>query len=62
MHALKHFKDVISKNKLEMLHGNGTIVLETVTNVLTGQLQKCIKLNVNKVLNIFKLFSSIKIL
>lgn len=36
MHALTHFKDVISKNKLEMLHGNGTIVLETVSNVLTG--------------------------
>lgn len=28
--ALKHFRDVVSKNKLEMLSGNGTIVLDTV--------------------------------
>lgn len=28
--ALKHFRDVVSKNKLEMLPGNGTIVLDTV--------------------------------
>lgn len=31
--ALKHFRDVISKNKLEMLPGNGTVVLETVTAI-----------------------------
>ncbi|XP_031332438.1 guanine nucleotide-releasing factor 2 isoform X3 [Photinus pyralis] len=28
--ALKHFRDVVSKNILEMLPGNGTIVLDTV--------------------------------
>lgn len=28
--ALKHFCDVVSKKKLEMLPGNGTIVLDTV--------------------------------
>lgn len=28
--ALKHFRDVVSKNTLEMLPGNGTIVLDTV--------------------------------
>lgn len=32
-HSLTHFKDVIAKNKLEMLSGNGTIVLETIANV-----------------------------
>ncbi|KAL0275534.1 UNVERIFIED_CONTAM: hypothetical protein PYX00_003356 [Menopon gallinae] len=31
--ALKHFRDVINKNKLEMLPGNGTVVLETVTAI-----------------------------
>lgn len=31
--ALKHFRDVVSKNKLEMLPGNGTVVLETVTAI-----------------------------
>ncbi|XP_023724311.1 guanine nucleotide-releasing factor 2 isoform X4 [Cryptotermes secundus] len=31
--ALKHFHDVITKKKLEMLAGNGTIVLETVTTI-----------------------------
>lgn len=34
-HALTHFKDVISKNKLEMLPGNGTIVLDMILNVHT---------------------------
>lgn len=34
--ALQHFKDVISKNKLEVLPGNGTIVLETIANVHTA--------------------------
>lgn len=29
-HAITHFKDVVNKNKLEMLHGNGTIVLESI--------------------------------
>ncbi|XP_046735450.1 guanine nucleotide-releasing factor 2 isoform X2 [Diprion similis] len=33
--ALLHFRDVVSKNKLEMLPGNGTIVLETVTTIHT---------------------------
>ncbi|XP_050293890.1 guanine nucleotide-releasing factor 2 isoform X2 [Anthonomus grandis grandis] len=28
--ALKHFRDVVAKNKLEMLPGNGTIILETI--------------------------------
>ncbi|KAJ8984636.1 hypothetical protein NQ317_009864 [Molorchus minor] len=28
--ALKHFRDVVAKQKLEMLPGNGTIVLDTV--------------------------------
>ena len=36
-HALTHFKDVIIKKKLEMLHGNGTVVLESITNVHTGK-------------------------
>lgn len=31
--ALKHFHDVVIKRKLEMLPGNGTIVLETVTTI-----------------------------
>lgn len=31
---MKHFRDVISKNKLEMLPGNGTIVVEAVQRVL----------------------------
>lgn len=35
-HALTHFKDVISKNKLEMLPGNGTVVLESIANIHTG--------------------------
>lgn len=34
--ALQHFKDVISKDKLEVLPGNGTVVLETITNVHTA--------------------------
>ncbi|XP_046670313.1 guanine nucleotide-releasing factor 2 isoform X2 [Homalodisca vitripennis] len=31
--ALKHFRDVVSRNKLEVLPGNGTVVLETVTTI-----------------------------
>ncbi|XP_063912311.1 guanine nucleotide-releasing factor 2 isoform X2 [Zophobas morio] len=31
--TLKHFKDVVSKQKLEMLPGNGTIVLDTVWQI-----------------------------
>ncbi|XP_014251044.1 rap guanine nucleotide exchange factor 1 isoform X3 [Cimex lectularius] len=31
--ALKHFNDVVSKNKLEVLPGNGTIVLESVATI-----------------------------
>ncbi|XP_065345854.1 guanine nucleotide-releasing factor 2 isoform X5 [Cloeon dipterum] len=34
--ALKHLRDVVSKNKLEMLPGNGTIVLEIVTNIVAN--------------------------
>lgn len=33
MVSLGHLLDVISKNTLEMLPGNGTIVLDTVCNV-----------------------------
>lgn len=33
--ALLHFRDVVSKKKLEMLPGNGTIVLDTVTTIHT---------------------------
>ncbi|XP_076674840.1 C3G guanyl-nucleotide exchange factor isoform X4 [Andrena cerasifolii] len=33
--ALLHFRDVVSKKKLEMLPGNGTIVLDTVTMIHT---------------------------
>lgn len=32
-HALTHFKDVINKNKLEMLPGNGTILLELIATI-----------------------------
>lgn len=35
--ALTHFKDVIAKKKLEMLPGNGTVVLESIANVHTGE-------------------------
>lgn len=38
--ALTHFKDVILKNKLEMLPGNGTVVLELIANVHTGEFVK----------------------
>ncbi|BES93377.1 Guanine-nucleotide exchange factor c3g [Nesidiocoris tenuis] len=31
--ALKHFNDVVSKNKLEVLPGNGTIVLESIATI-----------------------------
>ncbi|KAL7052343.1 hypothetical protein ACKWTF_004846 [Chironomus riparius] len=31
--ALTHFNDVINKNKLEMLPGNGTILIETIANI-----------------------------
>lgn len=34
--ALQHFKDVISRNKLEVLPGNGTVVLESIANVHTA--------------------------
>nr|XP_050863767.1 guanine nucleotide-releasing factor 2 isoform X4 [Vespula vulgaris] len=33
--ALLHFRDVVSKKKLEMLPGNGTVVLDTVTTIHT---------------------------
>lgn len=33
-HSLKHFRDVVAKNKLEMLPGNGTVVLDTVNTVI----------------------------
>ncbi|XP_076257594.1 C3G guanyl-nucleotide exchange factor isoform X3 [Rhynchophorus ferrugineus] len=31
--ALKHLRDVVSKNKLEMLPGNGTIILDTIWSI-----------------------------
>lgn len=31
--ALKHFKDVISRSKFEVLPGNGTILLESIANI-----------------------------
>lgn len=34
--ALQHFKGVISRNKLEVLPANGTVVLETIANVHTA--------------------------
>uniref|UniRef100_A0A182QIF9 CRK SH3-binding GNRP n=1 Tax=Anopheles farauti TaxID=69004 RepID=A0A182QIF9_9DIPT len=34
--ALTHFKDVILKQKFEMLPGNGTVVLESIANVHTA--------------------------
>lgn len=34
--ALRHFKDVISRNKLEVLPPNGTIVLELIANFHTA--------------------------
>lgn len=34
--ALQHFKDVISRNRLEVLPGNGTVVLESIANVHTS--------------------------
>lgn len=34
--ALKHFRDVVSKDKLEMLSGNGTIVLDNVLSILSA--------------------------
>lgn len=43
-HALTHFKDVISKKKLEMLPGNGTVVLESIANVHTGERESRTKL------------------
>lgn len=35
MNALKHFKDVILKKKLEVLPGNGTVILETTANMFS---------------------------
>lgn len=34
--SLKHFNDVVAKNKLEMLPGNGTVILENLTDVHTA--------------------------
>lgn len=34
--ALQHFKGVISRNRLEVLPANGTVVLETIANVHTA--------------------------
>ncbi|XP_072153257.1 guanine nucleotide-releasing factor 2 isoform X7 [Bemisia tabaci] len=39
--ALKHFRDVVDKDKLEMVPGNGTVVLETVTTI-HNVLKSCI--------------------
>lgn len=52
-HALTHFKDVISKNKLEMLPGNGTVVLESIANVHTGEFWLFFFINLQRFLNIF---------
>lgn len=46
--ALTHFKDVILKNKLEMLPGNGTVVLELVANVHTGECVQVINDSIDK--------------
>lgn len=34
--SLKHFNDVVAKNKLEMLPGNGTVILDNLTDVHTA--------------------------
>jgi len=34
--ALKHFRDVILKKKLEVLPGNGTVILETIASMYSG--------------------------
>lgn len=36
--GLKHFSDVITKRKLEMLPDNGTIVFESIANIHKGKL------------------------
>lgn len=33
--SLRYFKDVIAKNRFEMLPGNATLLLETVTHIHT---------------------------
>lgn len=35
--ALKHFRDVILKKKLEVLPGNGTVILETTASMFSGK-------------------------
>lgn len=35
--ALKHFRDVILKKKLEVLPGNGTVILETIASMYSGE-------------------------
>lgn len=34
--ALKHFRDVVLKRKLEVLPGNGTVILETIASMYAG--------------------------
>lgn len=34
--SLKHFNDVVAKNKLEMLPGNGSVILDNLTDVHTA--------------------------
>lgn len=35
--ALKHFRDVVLKRKLEVLPGNGTVILETIASMYAGR-------------------------
>lgn len=35
--ALKYFRDVILKKKLEVLPGNGTVILETIASMFSGK-------------------------
>lgn len=37
--GLKHFSDVITKRKLEMLPDNGTIVFESIANIHKGKFE-----------------------
>lgn len=39
-YGLKHFSDVITKRKLEMLPDNGTIVFEMIANIHKGTLNE----------------------
>lgn len=43
--GLKHFSDVITKRKLEMLPDNGTIVFESIANIHKGNFRLCVILS-----------------